>query len=118
VILTAQVARIKSNIAHLHWVLIGEQVATDSAEVQATYDLFSAVLSEGQEMLENKDAYDPRPSTYLEWECRARWYRDKDGRTDGDLPVEDRIEEDSNYVIRAWIAVIAYLLSDYRFVYE
>jgi len=118
VILTAQVARIKSNIAHLHWVLIGEQVATDSAEVQATYDLFSAVLSEGQEMLENKDAYDPRPSTYLEWECRARWYRDKDGRTDGDLPEEDRIEEDSNYVIRAWIAVIAYLLSDYRFVYE
>ena len=51
-------------------------------------------------------------------ECRARWLRQADGRTDGDLPSEERIEQDEHYSIRAWMAVLTYLMSDYRFVYE
>ena len=112
------ISLIKHNIQHLHWVLLGEQVAIGSTELEATYDLFTSVLEQGQTLLANADQYDPRPSTALEWECRARWYRQEDGRTNGDLPAELRIENDSDFVIRSWTAVITYLLSDYRFIYE
>ncbi len=69
-------------------------------------------------MLDNPDAYSPSPSTYLEWECRARWERQEDGRTGDGLPSQDRIEQDSKYTLRAWIAVMTYLLSDFRFIFE
>lgn len=114
----SSIERIRQNIQYLHWVLLGEDVAVDSEEVSNTYSLFDTVLSAGQAMLENPDAYDPHPSTYMEWDCRARWIRQSDGRTDGDLPEEQRIEEDEYYSIRAWTAVLAYLMSDYRFIFE
>ena len=31
---------------------------------------------------------------------------------------EKRLVEDPAYVIRAWMAVVAYLLADYRFLYQ
>jgi hypothetical protein len=34
------------------------------------------------------------------------------------LPTEQRIRLDEEYLIRAWIGVLNYLLADYRFVYE
>ena len=112
------VSMIKHNLQHLHWVLLGEQLDINSSELQASYDLYYQVWSQGQELLANYRDYDPRPGTSMEWECRARWYRTDDGRTNGDLPEEMRIEQDDNYSIRAWTAVITYLLSDYRFAYE
>ncbi|WP_430462842.1 c-type cytochrome [Thalassolituus sp. LLYu03] len=112
------VARIKHNIQHLHWVLLGERVDLNGEEVTATYNLFTSLLAQGQDMLANRNSYDPRPGDYLEWDCRARWYRQADGRTDGDLPAESMLEADSNYTIRAWTGVLTYLMSDYRFAYE
>ncbi|WP_370293857.1 c-type cytochrome [Thalassolituus sp.] len=114
----ANIARIRENIRHLHWVLLGERIAADDPEVDATYNLFVSVMNQGQEMLDNPDAYSPSPSTYLEWECRARWERQEDGRTGDGLPSQDRIEQDSKYTLRAWIAVMTYLLSDFRFIFE
>jgi hypothetical protein len=35
-----------------------------------------------------------------------------------DLPEAEKLEKDVNYAIRAWSAVITYLLSDYQFLYE
>ncbi len=115
---TQAVSMIKHNLQHLHWVLLGEQLDINSSELQASYDLFYQIWAQGQELLANYRNYEPRPGTSLEWECRARWYRAADGRTNGDMPEELRLERDENYNIRAWMAVITYLLSDYRFAYE
>ena len=115
---TGAVSLIRHNLQHLHWALLGEQLDINSSEIQASYDLFYQIWSQGQEMLANPDAYDPRPVTWLEWECRARWYRQADGRSDGDLPAEQRLEDDADFVVRSWMAVITYLMSDYRFAYE
>jgi len=112
------IARIKDNIKYLHWTLLGEDIADDSPELEATYALFIGVLEAGQAMLVDPDAYDPRPRPWMEWECQARWHWAADGRTESDLPEEERIELDEYYSIRAWQAVVTYLLSDYRFVYE
>ena len=35
-----------------------------------------------------------------------------------DLADGEKLEKDENYAIRAWSAVVTYLLSDYKFLYE
>ncbi len=37
---------------------------------------------------------------------------------DEDKDIDNRLSEDPDYIIRGWMAVVAYLLADYRFVYE
>ena len=53
-------------------------------------------------------------SEWLTWSCRGR----VNPETNEELPEEQRLEKDGNYSVRAWMAVITYLLSDYRFLYE
>jgi hypothetical protein len=106
---------IKQNIQYLHRSLLSEELATDSEELNHSYQLFLTTLQTGQTMLASPGDYAPSPSVWLPWNCRARWDR---ANYDQALPEEQRIERDDNYIIRAWMAVITYLLSDYRFVYE
>lgn len=113
---------IKKNIQYLHWLLLGEDLGINHAEITATYDVFYQFWQQGNALLADRNSkntdgsykYDPRPSTYLYWNCRARW----DLVTGVELPPEQRLEEDANYVIRAWTGVLAYLMSDYRFIFE
>lgn len=108
-VVTAQTsAAIKNNIQHLHRQLLGEELALDSAELAYTFDLFNAVLTDGGKKLVAKTE-----STSLPTRCR----RTKDLMTGENLS-GGGIVSDPNYTIRAWTAVVAYLLSDYRFLYE
>jgi hypothetical protein len=50
----------------------------------------------------------------LDYSCRV----ENDFWTRVELPEEDKLREDPNYVIRSWMAVTTYLLSDYQFLYE
>ena len=43
---------------------------------------------------------------------------DFDPDTGETLADEDMIVDDAGYTVRAWMAVVTYLLSDYRFLYE
>lgn len=113
--LETNIERIKQNIQYLHSSLLGESLPLDHAEIEATYQVFLSTLELGQTMLDNPDNYQPAPSTYLEWTCRARWDRENN---DQGLASELRIDRDENYVIRSWMSVITYLLSDYRYIYE
>lgn len=106
---------IKKNIQYLHNSLLSEDLAIDHPEIESTYQLFLSTWQTGQAMKANPDSFSPRPSTHLYWTCRARWDREDN---DKDLADELRIDRDENYVIRSWMAVITYLLSDYRYIYE
>ncbi len=113
--IASNVEAIKTNIQYLHSVLLAEELAITSTEVEATYQVFLSTWQTGQTLLANPDDYTPTPSTTLTWGCRARWDRENG---DADLASEARIDYDSNYVIRSWMAVMTYLLSDYRYIYE
>jgi hypothetical protein len=113
--IASNVEAIKKNIQYLHSVLLSEDLPVDSVEIKATYQLFLSTWKTGQTLLANPDDYTPTPSTALSWSCRARWDRENN---DSDLASEVRIDYDSNYVIRSWMAVMTYLLSDYRYIYE
>ncbi|MFQ3172172.1 MAG: hypothetical protein ACI9DG_002212 [Oleispira sp.] len=113
--LPSNVEAIKKTIQHLHSTLLSENLPLTDAEVEATYQLFLSTWQAGNNMLTNSDEFVPEPSTYLEWGCRARWDRENDDQA---LDSAAHIDRDENYVIRSWMAVITYLLSDYRYIYE
>lgn len=100
----ASVSLIKENIAYLHHLILGEQLAPEDPEVDRTYKVF---LETWHEMQATED-------TQLPWWCRGRW----DPSTGNDLPEAIHINEDPDGTIRAWQAVMAYLMMDYKFIFE
>ncbi len=100
---------IRRNIQYLHERLFGEFVELDSPEVDRTYALFLEVWRDGKRGLAEGE-YDNN----LPGDCRAT----RDFWTGMDYPAEQQISADNNYTIRAWMAVMTYMLSDYRFLHE
>lgn len=89
--------QIRSAIVHLHRLLLGRFDTTEDPEVQRTYDLFAGIVKDAN----SREEIEPRES----YSCQA--LADKTPR---DL--------DSNYTIRAWRAVVTYLLRQHEFLYE
>nr|WP_276598944.1 DUF1588 domain-containing protein [Nannocystis sp. SCPEA4] len=103
------IAAIKDNIVHLHQRMLGEELAADDPEVERTYNLFLETWREGA-----ANVASGAENEWLSWWCQAR----VNPNTDVDLPDAEKIETDKNYTIRAWMAVMTYMLSDYKFLYE
>ncbi len=95
------IADIKGNIAHLMRRFWGDE--PPQAEVDAAYQLFLETWREGY------TTPDLRASS-LNWPCTV-------STIDGtNLP--QPIRRDAEYTVRSWMAVVAYLLADYRVLYE
>jgi hypothetical protein len=88
-------AAIRQAIVHLHAHILGRRDAAGSAEVDRTFALFADIVKEAGEQkgLDNRESY----------YCR---------REEKDLPA------DPKYTIRAWRAVVTYLLRRPEFLYE
>jgi hypothetical protein len=86
---------IRRAIVHLHELVLGRRDEADSEEVTRTFDLFAGVVADaGQRKdLDRREAY----------ACRA------------DVP---DAPDDPQYTIRAWRAVVTYLLRRPEFLYE
>ncbi|MDA1369497.1 MAG: DUF1588 domain-containing protein [Proteobacteria bacterium] len=114
VIDSGQMTRIRQNIQYLHEYLLGEILDSASPELQATEELFMSALNRGRQIIlaGGGQWYDVR----LPDSCdRTRDFQGNDLR---ELNGEDqRLQEDRQYVVRAWMAVVAYLLADYKFFY-
>lgn len=105
------VAAVRRNIQHLHRYLLGEDLALTDAEIEHTYALFTAVLQGGRAALSSRAESSALP---------ARCMRNNELLTGTSLNVngtDGRLRNDPDYTLRAWMAVVAYLLSDYRFIY-
>ena len=98
------VASIKKNIQYLHELLLDEKLDAADPEIERTYQLF---LDTWHEL-----SMDGNPD--LTWDCSGRW----DPSTGKDLPDEVQVKDDKDYTVRAWMAVVSYLLSDWKFLYE
>lgn len=94
----ASEARIRGAIAALHARLLGERVGPDDPEVDATYQLFVDVQAEGAAGIA-----EGRYVTGLDTHC---WQG------------VSTLKQDPKYTVRAWMAVVSYLLSTYEFLYE
>lgn len=122
------IAKIKKNIQYLYKRFTGTYYQIDDPEIDRAYRLFYLTFKEGV----NPPAAD---TTYSE--TASKW---PDGRVNtsnqnryeqdaalkctvsfsGNIVPDGRreIESDPNYTIRAWQAVVAYIMLDYRFIYQ
>ena len=102
-------AAIRRNLQHLHLRLLGEALADDDPELDASYALWLEAWRLGQDALAAGDA-----SSSLDWHCQAR----TDPWTGAELPSSQQYRNDPRFTARAWMAVLTYLLQDWRFLHE
>lgn len=88
---------LRAAIVHLHRHLLGRDDAPDSEEVSRTLRLFSGVIADANALPKGREKIDI-------YHCRVS-------------KAEDRVM-DPDYTIRAWRAVITYLLRRQEFLYE
>ncbi len=100
---------IRKNLRYLHLKLLDEDLQLDGEEIDRSYALFSETLQEGAAAVAAGDE-----KKQLANSCRGRI----DLTTGETLAKADILSDDPDYALRAWMAVITYLLSDYRFLYE
>lgn len=103
------VTAIRKNIQHLHWHFLGERLALNDPEIDHTYQLFYDTWKEGRQAMADEalGARLPNP-------CQAT----RDPVTGRDLADDRRLIDDPDYTVRAWMAVLTYMMRDYRFLYE
>lgn len=89
-------AKIHGTIVHLHERVLGRYDEPDSAAVERTYQLFAGIVAEAAQ---EQKASDPRESYF----CRQN--------LEAEVP-------DPHYTVRAWRAVVTYLLRQPDFLYE
>ncbi|MEQ8312728.1 MAG: c-type cytochrome [Gammaproteobacteria bacterium] len=97
---------IMNNIQYLHSHLLAEDLDIGDPELQTTYELFTSVWQAGESAVNVTETVELPPL------CQ----RSRDLETGANLA--EPLINDPDYVIRSWMAVTAYLMSDYRFVYE
>jgi hypothetical protein len=101
---------ILENIQYLHRHLLGEALDRDDPELHRTFEMFKAVQEHGSVDLLSED---PEYSINLPNPCQAT----TDRITGEDLGGA-ALTEDPDYTVRAWMAVVSYLLGDFAFLYE
>jgi len=105
----ASIQKIKENIVHLYKQILGETQTIDNAEVERAYQLFYQSYVDGKARVDAGDA-----PNRLNYGCAVL----RDPVTNQNLSDADgRVYYDRAYVIRAWSAVITYMLSDFKFLY-
>ncbi|MFO0763052.1 MAG: DUF1549 domain-containing protein [Byssovorax sp.] len=103
-VVDGSVTDIKKNLVYLHERILGETLDASDPEIERSYQLF---LDTWHELSAAGD-------TDLTWSCSGRW----DPATGEDLPDGVQVKDDKDFTVRSWMAVMSYLLSDYRFLYE
>jgi hypothetical protein len=86
--------QIRAAIVHLHARILGRYDAPDSAEVERTFKLFAGIVEDAKK----QKGFDKREA----YACRQG----------------GAVTDDPNYTIRAWRAVVTYLLRRHEFLYE
>ena len=111
---TVSIQQVRDNIVYLYKHILGETHASDSLEVERAYQLFYQSYVDGKARVDSGDASDR-----LNGACRVQ--RDpvtNQSLWDADRRDTDLVYYDNAYVIRAWSAVITYMLSDFKFLYQ
>jgi hypothetical protein len=99
-------------IQRLHSVLLNEDLPREDPAIVETYGLLVDVWRTGNVLMDGGE--EPRT---LRGYCQAT----RDLQTDQSLtqvPGRSQVRDDDNYMIRAWMAVVSYLLSDAEFLLE
>jgi hypothetical protein len=101
--------KIRQNLKFLAWRLWGERLEDESEELIALEELWMGTWRLGRLAIE-----EDRASSNIAWQCMGRYHP----ASGVELPPEERLQADPQYVVRAWEATIAFMVNDYAFLYE
>lgn len=101
--------QLREAVRHLHAQLLGDDLSANDPEIDATMVVLTEAYSLGRDGLSTGIV-----SEDLVDQCRLN----NDRMTGDSLPNDRRINQDPDYTVRAWMAAVSYLLSDYRYLYE
>ncbi|MFM2162440.1 MAG: hypothetical protein RLZZ383_1952 [Pseudomonadota bacterium] len=102
-------ALLRANLRDLHLRLLGETIEPGGPEEEASYALWLGAWQD----LRAAIATGAKPSA-LPSACQAN----EDPFSGVDYPTDRRVRDDADGTVRAWMAVVAYLLTDARFLTE
>lgn len=103
---------IKANLRHLYRHVLGIDLNLDDPELQRAFDIYAETREDGAASVMSED--EGSEGVDIVSTCRAT----VDPNTGEAIAAENQIVADENYSVRAWTAVLTYLLLDYRFLYE
>ena len=118
--------RIRRKLVDLHWKLFGVRSATDSTDIDAAYRLFVEVWerkrrTEGGHFYDSQTECPIEDTAYFEGIIADSVVVDEWGNSEIDW---DRVRQswdfdmdDSMHAARTWVVVLAYLMTDYRYLY-
>ena len=115
---------IKAKLAELHDAMLGGKTDASSMEIQAAFDLFVEVWEHGR-TADNRDFQSVRcdfwdDSDYFDGILDDIWVTNEHGDPDRDWVTAhlDSISlSDRHHVARTWVVVLAYLMTDYRYLH-
>ncbi len=110
------IEKIKQNIRYLHRQILGEFLPLNHPEIDRTYQLFYLTFKEGWSKKNTANDWDTGSNTANRATLKCTF--NGNDSLGNPIPGRRAITSDPNYVIRAWQATVAYLLTDARFVYE
>lgn len=96
---------IRRNIQHLHERILGEKLDINDPEIERTYQLFVKTWRELHQA----------GTTSLPYDCQGRWDRDTGAALMNNQIV---VTDDRYYTVRSWMAVLSFLMLDYKFLEE
>ncbi len=100
-------AKVRQALVHLHEQVLGEVHTADDADITRAWTLWLETWREGKAAMTAGTS-----NANLNGQCRGRW-----DATGAELPAAQRVETDPDFTIRSWMAVMTYLLADYRFLH-
>lgn len=100
---------IKQNIVHMFHRVLDQRVGLEDEELLAAYALWLDTWQNGKAAVVAQQESGDLPQS-----CRV----DNNYFTGDAIPEEAKLRRDPNYTIRAWNAVLAYLLADARFLHD
>ena len=121
-------AAIRAKLVELHWKFFGVEVAMSSPDVDEAFDLFVEVWdrkrsSEGPSFYDSRfQCADAGDHLYFEGLLDDAYAYNDNGQSQLRL---DRVREymrgvdhdDPQHAVRTWVATLAYLMTDYRYLY-
>lgn len=118
--------QIRATIVSMYERATGVSYAPNDPEIDTAFGIFRDTYTE---ISTKADAW------YMPWECLGLWDR-KDSQVypcgtmglpdynptcysfDKELPADQKIDHDDKYTLGPWMAVVAYIFSDVRFIYD
>ena len=120
--------KIREKLVELYGNLLGETVSADSPDVEAAFRLFVETWEHKRNTREWRDEFiscDVRDDWYFEGIADDVLQYNEDGDLEYDRERAREILDDADWrdrgredpIVRTWVVVLAYLLTDYRYLF-